>query len=276
MNFSPPEGHVNICLRLSYDGSAYCGWQRQPNVPTVQAALEEAMQELLGSIPTLVFASRTDTGVHALDQVVSCWVKPKDRLTEVIVEGCKRFLPDDIQVLQASMVGQDFHANYSVVAKTYAYAATTAHVFSPLKGYVWRMPKEISFESLCSLCELFIGEKNFAAFKTGDDPVKSTIRSIEKMRWVQTSDKIWVLQVRGDGFLRHMIRNMVGCMFDVAAGKVAREDVERMLSAGKKTKHYLSAPGFGLYLQKVFCQHHVQSNLYKTSSLAPMWLPEVI
>ena len=266
-------------LTLAYDGTDFQGWQVQPGLPTVQGELQAALGRVTGESPLPQGSGRTDAGVHALAQVAS-FPLAAPIPPENLLRALNRTLPSSIRISKTSTARSAFHARHSAVAKTYEYRLLLAHDCSPfLARYVSACPWPLSFETLQAAARLFVGEHDFASFAATDpdrahrilaeeeepedlDATRSTpaavkagsIRTILESTWEQRSTdagELLVYRVRGNGFLHHMVRNLVGTMIDVARGQLALEDIPRILAARSRSEAGPTAPARGLFLHSV-------------------------
>jgi tRNA pseudouridine38-40 synthase len=248
----------NIRLVVAYDGTDFHGWQRQPNTPTVQACLEAAVERIVGE-PLQVWGSgRTDAGVHAVHQVANfrtgCPI-PCDNL----VRALNHLLPPAVRIKEAHEVSDTFHARYDVRRKTYRYRILLAPVCSPfLSRFVCHHPYPLDRQRMAEAAALFEGEHDFTSFagSEGDgedsEEPKSAVRRIFRSCFLwRPRTSLLVYEVCGSGFLRHMVRNIVGTLMEVGKGKLAPQDVGRILQARDRTLAGPTAPAQGLCLMKV-------------------------
>jgi tRNA pseudouridine38-40 synthase len=247
----------NLRLRLAYDGTGFHGWQRQPNLPTVQACIEGTVGRVVGE-PVKLFASgRTDAGVHALDQVAnfttSCPI-PEANLQKALND----ILPPDVRVRAVDEVALDFHARYAVRSKTYRYRILQAGVCSPFMWrFVWHYAHHLDRRRMAEAARAFVGEYDFTSFAAAgaaeeDDLEPSMVRTVFSSRilWRERSG-ILAYDVRGSGFLHHMVRNLVGTLVEVGRGRLMPDDVVRTLRARDRTLAGPTAPPQGLCLMRV-------------------------
>lgn len=266
----------NWKLTLAYDGTDFYGWQVQPGKETVQGELQMALKRLVGEGPLPQGSGRTDAGVHALAQVASFPLQariPADNL----VRALNRTLPGAIRVLDARVVSERFHARHSAVAKTYEYRVLpiepAADQICPpfLARYVYPYSWKVNFELLKESASAFVGEHDFQSFAASDPDVatrtseraqgethlrveRATVRTIFSSEWrQQTADGFHqlVYRVRGDGFLHHMVRNLVGTMLDVGRGFIKPDEIPGILAARNRAAAGPTAPGRGLFLHSV-------------------------
>ncbi len=237
---------------LAYDGTAYYGYQRQPSHPTVQAAVERALQKVLG-VPTTVWAAgRTDTGVHASGQVIAfdaTWRHDE----ETLLRAVNAYLPDDI-ALQAVLQQDDFHPRYDALSRTYRYDVAVVHVRQPLLAKrAWQLHKALDEEMLHRAAALFVGEHDFAAFGTPPQGT-NTVRVVFRSQWQPLQREglqVFRYEVEATAFLYHMVRRMVGSMVAVSSGMLSFDAFEAMFRSADLSRNKWIAPPQGLVLVDV-------------------------
>lgn len=235
---------------IAYDGTAYQGWQRQANGPTIQAAIEEAFVPLLGEAPTVTGAGRTDTGVHALGQVASVRVTCAHD-AGAIQRALNVRLPPDIRIRAVEDVAPEFHARFAAVGKTYRYRIVTAEVVSPFdRWFVWHSPQRLSLDVMRDAAAHLCGRHDFASLQAAHSTVADTVRTVTRVALHPTGDGLQI-EVHGDGFLRHMVRNMVGTLVDVGAGRRDPASIPALLRARNRAMAGDTAPASGLTLVSV-------------------------
>lgn len=244
----------NLKLILAYDGNDFCGWQVQPDASSVQGALASAIGRITGEKVLPQGSGRTDAGVHALGQVAS-FTTESVIPAENLVIAMNDILPASIRVLEASEAPIDFHARKSAKAKTYRYRIFRGPICSPfLTRYVWHYPYPLDLETMAQAAPLIEGEHDFKSF-AAVDPEKgsgegSSVRRVFSSRWRQEGSE-FVYEVRGNGFLHHMVRNLVGTFLLVGKGTLKPADVSDILSARNRSAAGATAPAQGLYLVNV-------------------------
>jgi tRNA pseudouridine38-40 synthase len=251
-----------VLLTIAYNGSAYCGYQVQPNGTTVQQKLNEAAKALFGYECDVIGCSRTDSGVHARAFCATLSRKGENFLPTAI--PCQRipramnaYLPYDISVLDAKEVSAEFHARYDVVSKEYEYLIYNGRERNPFyEERAWHIPTPIGDDALAAMQEAadhFVGKQDFSAFRAAgaDTDKKDAVRTVLLAKVARTGDVI-SFRVRADGFLYNMVRIMVGTLAAVAAGRMSAADVKDALLSCDRKRAGNTAPAQGLYLDSVF------------------------
>lgn len=262
----------NWKLTLAYDGTDFHGWQVQPGECTIQGELQAALGRLVGEAPLPQGSGRTDAGVHALGQVASFLLQARIPAAN-LVRSLNRTLPGSIRVLDAEVVGEEFHARHSVVAKTYEYRvlpiepAAEQMCLPFLARYVYPYSWKVDIDSLQKAAAAFVGELDFRSFAASDPDVstraseadaiqktRTTVRTIFASEWqeeMMDGFRLLVYRVRGNGFLHHMVRNLVGTMLDVGRGYLRLEEIPHILAACNRAAAGPTAPARGLFLHSV-------------------------
>lgn len=255
---------MNIALILSYDGTAYHGWQVQKNGASIQQTLTEAVDKLLGCQTYVSGVGRTDAGVHARRYVANfkadCTI-PLDRLPLAL----NAQLPDDIAVSAAVQVPEDFDARFSCTKKEYAYYVYPSRLPDPfLAGRAYRYTYPIDLARMQAGARRFVGKQDFAAVRSVGTPVKSTVRTIfhceveacEAPGFTAQRDmeKEPLIRIRvcGDGFLYNMVRAIAGTLLYVGSGKLSPDDVTAILRAGERAEAGPTLPAHGLYMNRLW------------------------
>ena len=249
-------------ITVAYDGAGYAGWQRQDGAATIQGLLEAALGEIEGRPVTVHGAGRTDAGVHALGQVASVrLIHSID--TASLARALNAKLPDAIRILCVDTVAHDFHARYAARSKAYQYRLSLGPVANPLeRGHVWHVRQPLDLERMQQAGAILRGRHDFAAFLTGpgDTPPASTVRTITRLEIQRDAGPAWLgspvcqtmtVDVVGDGFLRHMVRAIVGTLVEAGAGRLSVEDVAAVLSSRRRERAGPTAPARGLFLVRV-------------------------
>ncbi len=241
---------IRIKLVIAYDGSAYHGWQIQPNAVTVQGTLQAVLSEVYKESITLFGCSRTDAGVHAKNFVCHADVPfaiPLDKLPLAL----NAYLPDDISVLKAEEVSSDFHARFSCKGKTYQYLLWNGRIRDPfLQKRAGFHPSPLNAENMNQMAQSFVGEHDFTAFMAAGSEITDAVRTIYSFS-VERSGDLIIFTVSGNGFLYNMVRIMVGTLISADQGKLDRSLPEIILSKDR-TLAGITVPPQGLYLEAPF------------------------
>lgn len=241
---------VRIALGLEYDGSSFCGWQSQPECCGVQDALERALHAIAGEPVRVVAAGRTDTGVHALMQVVH-FDTAANRPETAWVRGVNSHLPSGVAVRWAHAVNEAFSARYSAQERCYRYILLNRPVRPALgHGRVGWFHSPLDFSAMREAADFLLGEHDFSAFRAAECQAKSPVRTIRRLDIAQQEES-FIIDICADAFLHHMVRNIVGCLVYVGKGRHEPQWLERVLASRDRK---LAAPTFppgGLYLAQV-------------------------
>jgi tRNA pseudouridine38-40 synthase len=246
----------NIRLILAYDGTDFRGWQRQPDAPSVQAVLEGALHKLTGAPTPVCGSGRTDAGVHASHQVAN-FQTASTIPSPNFVKALNNLLPPTIRIKAAYDVAPSFHARYGARRKTYWYRILLTPVCSPLLWrFVYHHPYYLDRTRMERAARQLEGEHDFTSFAAADahdeDESKSNVRRIFRSRFVwRPRTSMLIYQVTGKGFLRYMVRNIVGTLIEVGRGRLAPEEISPLLAACDRTQAGPTAPAQGLCLMKV-------------------------
>ena len=249
----------NIKLVLSYDGTDFRGWQVQPGLPTIQGVLAEAIVKITGEAIVPQASGRTDSGVHALAQVAH-FATTSSIPSGNIRKALNSCLPDSIRILSADEAPTDFHARRSATAKSYRYRLYIGEICPPfLAKYVTHNPYPLDFDAMAKAAAMIVGEHDFTSF-AAVDPEKRTqeddagppsnIRTVFSSTWEANENEL-IYTVRGNGFLHHMVRNLVGTFLLVGKGSIPPEEVRSILEKKSRTAAGPTAPPQGLYLVSV-------------------------
>ncbi|MDX2480755.1 MAG: tRNA pseudouridine(38-40) synthase TruA [Desulfuromusa sp.] len=242
---------ARIKLTVAYDGTNYVGWQYQPNGMSVQQRLEQALQQLTGIIHTVYSSGRTDSGVHARGMVCHLTTE-RDLPLTAWREGVNRFLPDDIAVRHVEKVGDQFHARFSARGKRYRYTILRDPVRSPLEHKIsWQVKKPLNLEKMEQAAQDFLGQHDFAAFRTSGCSADTTIREIFSIDFSEDGSLLYI-DICGSGFLRNMIRMMVGTLAQIGRGKRPVSVIQNLLEGTVPEVSPLTAPAQGLCLMDVW------------------------
>ena len=247
----PPEGQRRFRLTIEYDGTAYCGWQRQINGPSVQETLEQALCTLTQERVSVTGSSRTDAGVHALGLCAhfdSATRIPAQKLAFAL----NTMLPPDIRVRESSLAPEGFHARYSACGKLYRYAFYNArHDCAIGRQYAAHIPLPMDERLMDEEAQALLGTHDFAAFAASGSVAKSTVRTIVGARVTREGERV-TLCVMGDGFLYNMVRIIAGTLAEIGTGKRAPGAIARAIETGDRLALGQTAPARGLTLVRVF------------------------
>ena len=242
----------NIKMVLTYDGTQYHGWQWQKNAITIQAILEEKIQVLTREQVNVIASGRTDTGVHALHQVCH-FLTHSDMNPESIRKGLNSLLPEDIFVRYAEQAPLDFHARYNVKTKTYEYRILNREqpdLF--LRHYVWHVNRKLDMARMKACIPLLRGRHDFSSFKSVRSDNLNPVREMIRAELQGPSEEGLVTFVfEADGFLRHMVRNIVGTIVEVGSGRISPDEFLVILEAKDRKRAGVKAPPQGLFLTMV-------------------------
>jgi tRNA pseudouridine38-40 synthase len=234
---------------LVYDGSQYHGWQWQRNALTIQAIMEEKLQVLTHERVKVIASGRTDTGVHALHQVCH-FLTHCDMDPESIRKGLNSLLPEDILVRHAEQAPLDFHARYSVKSKTYEYRILNREqpdVF--LRHYAWHVPRKLERGVMEKCLSSLRGRHDFSSFKSARSDNMNPVRGMLRAELHDSPDGDGIrFLFEADGFLRHMVRNIVGTVVEVGSGRISPDKFLEILEAKDRKKAGIKAPPQGLFL----------------------------
>jgi tRNA pseudouridine38-40 synthase len=269
-------------ITLAYDGTGFIGWQRQASGVSVQGLVEDAVRPIAGADVAVAGAGRTDAGVHALGQVASFAL---DRVVDsrTLVRAMNARLPAEVRVLSAETVAASFHARFSACGKSYQYRIWNADVLDPFeRAYTWHVTGALDLTAMSRGASYIEGEHDFAAFQAGDSTAKSTVRKVfhcgvRIAEWAVRSSygtdpvpyvppgisysagiaqsslarSMILVDVSGDGFLRHMVRTLVGSLVDIGRGRRRAEWIQELLAGRRRTDAGPTTPARGLFLVSV-------------------------
>ena len=241
-------------LTLSYDGTPFVGWQRQAEGVSVQGLLEDALARLEGAPVVVHGAGRTDAGVHAFGQVASVHVTAAHPV-DVIARALNACLPPEIRVTAVEPAADDFHARFSARSKTYRYVIRNAPIVAPFEHrYVWHIQAPLDRPAMQEAAGTLIGTHDFAAFSAAAKGgyVTTTTRTVTASQFTAAADTtLFVYEITGDGFLRHMVRAIVGTLAEIGRGQRTAASMPALLAAARRSDAGATAPPQGLFLVRV-------------------------
>jgi tRNA pseudouridine38-40 synthase len=241
-------------LTLAYDGSAYAGWQWQPKLPTIQGTLEAALKEVTGETIRAIASGRTDTGVHALGQVVNFQSQTK-LPPEVLFKAINANLPADVLVLEVRDAPEGFHAIRDAVGKRYRYVIQDGPLRDLFaRAYSWHIRQRLDDQAMRRAAEALMGTHDFASFETAGSQRLTTVRTVRELLverlFVDLSERV-VVEIEADGFLYNMVRNIVGTLVEVGRGRRPESWPAEVLTARDRRLAGMAAPPQGLFLVRV-------------------------
>lgn len=242
---------MNFKIIIEYDGTNYHGWQRQKDEPTIQQEIENALSTMTAGRVTLTGSGRTDAGVHAFGQVAN-FLCETDLSEAVFQKGLNSILPDDIVIKNCRLVGEDFHARYNVKSKIYHYKIFNRNVPSAIgRQYAWFIRRKLDTAAMRSAISIIIGSHDFKSFEGTGSPRSHSTRNIMAADLIEHKDGTLIFKIEADGFLRYMVRNIVGTLVDVGLGKITPVDFKDILESKNRSNASATAPAHGLFLMEV-------------------------
>ena len=261
---------MRIALVVEYDGSQYHGWQAQTGLHTVQQALEQALSKVADCTISVVCAGRTDTGVHATNQVVHFDCE-KERTIRAWIHGANSFLPKTICVKWGKEVSEDFHARYSATARRYRYVIYNGAIRPALlrSNVTWQY-RQLDHRLMHQAAQSLLGENDFTSFRSVECQSKTPMRNIHQLQVTRTGDLV-IIDISANAFLHHMVRNIAGVLIAIGSGKHPVSWIDEVLAAKDRRLGAETAPSYGLYLVHVTYpkQFHILQN-----GLGPLFLGE--
>jgi tRNA pseudouridine38-40 synthase len=248
---APRRPMRNLKLTVAYVGTRYSGWQIQPQRPTVQGVLEDGLRRLLGGPVGLAGAGRTDAGVHARGQVAS--FRTVSRIPPAgLRRGLNDLLPEDIAVMEVEEVPDGFHARADARGKEYCYRVIRDEVASPFESpYAAHVRGPLDVEAMRAAAARLVGRHDFTSFCAADTEIEDRVRTLAAAT-IETDGARLVCRVRGDGFLRHMVRTLAGTLIEAGRGRLAPDSIPAILAARDRRRAGPCAPARGLTLERVF------------------------
>lgn len=245
------EDMRTIKLLIEYDGTNYLGWQVQANGPTIQGTIEEKLKLLTGEGIRLTGAGRTDAGAHAMGQVAHFQtLSPLD--LHSMHRALNRLLPPDIVIKKIEEADGDFHARKQARRKVYEYRILNRPLRSAfLRGYAWHLPQGLDWEEVREATRRLIGEHDFSSFRSTGTPTKTAVRKVFRAEWKKGREGLVRLEIEASGFLKQMVRTIVGTLVEVGKGKITPDEFQKILEAKDRKKAGPTAPAHGLFLKEV-------------------------
>ncbi|WP_434793809.1 tRNA pseudouridine synthase A [Terrisporobacter petrolearius] len=239
----------NLKLTIQYDGTKYCGWQKQPNSSGIQGTIEYAIYEITKEKVNIIGSGRTDAGVHALGQVAN--LKTNSNIPAArIPDALNAKLPKDISIIDCQEVSDDFHSRYSATGKIYRYLIYNKPYRSPLyKDISYHVRYDLDIEKMRVEAQSLLGTHEFKGFMSSGSSVKDTVRTIHNISIEESGDLI-VLEMEGNGFLYNMVRIIVGTLVDIGRGRIDKP-LEEIIASQDRGEAGHTAPAHGLFLKKV-------------------------
>ncbi len=241
----------NIMLVLAYEGTNYRGWQFQPGEPSIQGVIQEKISIMTGEQVGLIGSGRTDAGVHALAQVAN--FRTSSRIpVDGFLRGLNSLLPDDIVVREVREVPDEFHSRYCARSKTYMYVVHNDEMPDPFwRRFAWTIRGHLDMEAMNEAARALLGQRDFSAFRAAGCSISNPVRTVMIAKWRRFGRNKTLFEIEADGFLRHMVRNIVGTLVDIGLQKADTRHLERILAGKNRQEVGITAPGKGLFLKEV-------------------------
>ena len=241
----------NFKIIIEYDGTRYHGWQRQKQDATIQGEIEKALGIITAKHIVVNGSGRTDAGVHARGQVAN-FRCDTDLSPGVFQKGLNSLLPEDIVIRECRQVEDTFHARYDVKSKTYHYKIFNHPVPAAMnRSYVWSIRKQLNIMAMRSAVSYIIGSHDFKAFEGTGSPRAHTTRHVRAADLIESDSRLLTFRIEANGFLRFMVRNIVGTLVEVGLAKTSPAEFQQILKSRNRTKAGATAPPHGLCLMKV-------------------------
>ena len=238
-------------LTIAYDGTRFVGWQRQAEGESIQGLLEQVLARFEGAPVTVHGAGRTDAGVHALGQAASVSVA-FDHDVRTLARALNAQLPEDVRVLDVSEAPPGFHARFSATAKTYRYQIRAGVVAPPFdRAFVWQLPEALDVGAMDRAARVLLGTHDFSAFQSAGSDTRDAVRTLTRSEVAPGDGGLVRYEVSGNGFLRHMVRAIVGTLVEVGRGRWSAADVAGILAGADRGVAGATAPAHGLVLVRV-------------------------
>ncbi|PIE62113.1 MAG: tRNA pseudouridine(38-40) synthase TruA [Desulfobacter postgatei] len=251
MTKRPYNSKKNFKIMVAYDGTGFYGWQRQADKPTIQGELERILSMILNQDIKIHGSGRTDAGVHARAQVAH--FHAKTRLSPAIIQkGVNRLMSAPIVIHDCGLADPDFHAQYHVRSKEYRYYILNGETPTAIgRDYLWHVKPFLDIDMMNQCCEYLVGEHDFKAFENTGSPRSSTVRTIFNAGWTKKPYDRLEFCICATGFLKNMVRNIVGTLKDAGTGRITPEMFNKILYSCERPRAGATAPAKGLFLHKV-------------------------
>ncbi len=241
----------NIKLVIEYDGSNYLGWQVQAKGLTVQGTIEEKLALLTGEKVALIGSGRTDAGAHAMGQVANFKTKSPME-TGTFQRALNSLLPPDIAVKEVEEVGEDFSARKSAKSKVYLYRILNREIRSVFhREYAWHIPQRLNLDEMEKATRSLVGVHDFSSFRSVGTPTPTAIRTVFRAEWKENREDFLRFEIEATGFLKQMVRALVGTLVEVGKEKITVEEFRKVLESKDRSKAGPTAPARGLFLKEV-------------------------
>lgn len=237
-----------IKLVIEYDGTNYHGWQIQPLVRTIQEEVSKKIFQMTGEQVALLGAGRTDAGVHAWGQV-ACFKTNSHLPLEAFFRGLNSLLPPDIVIKSVAEVAENFHPQFRARSKIYQYVILNQKIPSAIhRHFAWHVPVPLDVGAMQKGADCLVGRRDFSSFQAADDEPTHPVREILRAQWSVREEAVLDFLIEADGFLKHMVRNIVGTLVDVGKGKISVADFQKVIEAKDRRVAGMTAPPHGLFL----------------------------
>jgi tRNA pseudouridine38-40 synthase len=252
LNDTMPQRRVRtLKLVVEYDGSDYLGWQVQPRGPTIQGVLEEKIALLTGQRTPVTASGRTDAGVHALNQVAHLRTESQLEVGS-FQKALNRLLPPDILIKKIEEVEEGFHARKDARSKLYVYRILNRPLRSPFhRTTAWHIPQNLDLPEMKRATEHLLGEHDFSAFRSVGSPTRTAVRRVLRAEWMRGRDGVLRFEIEATGFLKQMVRAIVGTLVEVGKGKKSATEFQGIMESKDRKKAGPTAPARGLFLKEI-------------------------
>jgi tRNA pseudouridine38-40 synthase len=241
----------NIKLILEYDGTRYHGWQHQDNGITIQQVLEESIGKVTQEIIRVIGSGRTDAGVHAMNQVVN-FITDSQIAERNLLKGINSILPRDIVVKSLMEVDPGFHARYDAKGKVYLYQIFNGNERAALyRHYAWFVRSVLDVDRMRQGANMFVGTHDFSSFCGSNCGISNHVRTVNNIEMNQDNEGMLRVYIEADGFLKYMVRNMVGTLVEIGMGKRFPDELATIMEAKDRKRAGITAPAHGLFLKEV-------------------------